>query len=119
MAEIEIFLKDGSRMSENVKVFDSKLLASQFNSPQLLLIKVGGVYINKNAVRMVLPVNPAETANCRVAFQNGTEITTFVEDFAGLNENLNNLKVVMSVIGDVMIDKREIKLVSPIKTQTA
>jgi hypothetical protein len=115
MTSVEIFLKDGNRITENVETFDINELANEFNSNSVLIVSIGDSLFNKNVVKLVAPATPTTTPNYKILFHDGKEIATYVEDFSSLDGTLNNLKSVMSVIGDVMVDKREIKLITPIQ----
>jgi Leucine-rich repeat (LRR) protein len=115
MESIEMLLKDGSSFTQEIQAFDVSRVTSDFNNQQILMVVVGSMIVNKNAVKMIAPLTSTETANYKVQFQDGKEITTYLDDIQSLFADLNNLKVAMTVVGDTMIDKRDIKLISPIQ----
>jgi hypothetical protein len=115
MASVEILLKDGSQITEDIETLNINELADKFNSNSVLIVSIGDSFFNKNVVKLVAPATPTATPNYKILFHDGKEIATYVEDFSSLDGTLNNLKSVTSVIGDVMVDKREIKLITPIQ----
>jgi hypothetical protein len=115
MASVEMYLKDGSSYIQDIENFDVTQVTSDFNSQQILMVVIGSMIVNKNAVKMIAPLTSSEPANYKVQFQDGKEIQTYLSDIQSLFTDLNNLKVAMTVVGDTMIDKRDIKLISPIQ----
>jgi hypothetical protein len=114
MTIVEVFLKNGKRMTEEVETFNAEELTNKFNDTGILLAPIGKSFINKNTVKLVVPVTQAATVNYKILLHDGKEVTTYIEDTSTLEANLNNLKVAMSALGDVMIDKREINAITPI-----
>jgi sRNA-binding regulator protein Hfq len=115
MTTIEIFLKNGKRMTEDVETFSVEELTNNFNDNGVLLVPVGKSFINKNTVKLVAPTTQTTIANYKIFLHDGKEIATYIEDASNLEANLNNLKVAMSALGDVMVDKRDINAITPIQ----
>jgi hypothetical protein len=59
MTKIQISLHDGNVITAEVASYNSADLANKLNDPKLLMVQVGDAIINKNAVKLIIPV-PAQ-----------------------------------------------------------
>ncbi|MGD6897099.1 hypothetical protein [Bacillus infantis] len=56
MTTIQISLTDGTGFTATVDEFDASELAAKLNDPKLLMVTVGNVIVNKNAVKIIVTV---------------------------------------------------------------
>jgi hypothetical protein len=55
MTKIQIALHDGSTITSEME-YNAVELANSLNDPKLLMVTVGDVIVNKNAVKMIAPI---------------------------------------------------------------
>jgi hypothetical protein len=56
MTKIQISLHDGMVLTADVENYDATEIASKMNDPKLLAIQVGEAVVNKNIVKLIVPV---------------------------------------------------------------
>jgi hypothetical protein len=57
MTTIQITLHDGTAIIAQVETFNSDEMAVRLNDPKLLMVSIGEVVVNKNAVKLIAPAN--------------------------------------------------------------
>lgn len=58
MKKVQISLHDGMVITVDVPDYNAPELASSLNDPKLLMVNIGQVIINKNAVKLIIDVTP-------------------------------------------------------------
>jgi hypothetical protein len=53
---VQIFLHDGTSISAEIADYNAAALAEKMNDPKLLMIAVGNVVVNKQAIKLIAPV---------------------------------------------------------------
>ncbi|MFP7445208.1 hypothetical protein SFC50_16085 [Bacillus infantis] len=54
--KIQISLHDGTAINADVPDYNAADMAKDLNDPKILMVTVGQIIVNKNAVKMVAPV---------------------------------------------------------------
>lgn len=57
MTTIEITLHDGTAITAEVESFNSDEMALKLNDPKVLMVSIGDLVVNKNAVKLIAPVD--------------------------------------------------------------
>ncbi|QJT71652.1 hypothetical protein [Psychrobacillus phage Spoks] len=53
--KITIYLNNGMQFSADVEGYDAAEFSNKMNNPQLTMISIGDIVLNKHAVMMVIP----------------------------------------------------------------
>jgi hypothetical protein len=53
---VQIILHDNTTITAELAEYDAATLAEKMNDPKLLMIAVGNVIVNKQAVKLITPV---------------------------------------------------------------
>jgi hypothetical protein len=53
---VQIILHDNTTITAEMASYDAAALAEKMNDPKLLMIAVGNVIVNKQAVKLITPV---------------------------------------------------------------
>lgn len=53
---VEVFLHDGNKLSVYADNFNEVDISNEFNNPKLSMVAVGNAIVNKNAVKLITPV---------------------------------------------------------------
>jgi hypothetical protein len=56
MTKIQVTLNDNTTITASVEGYDASNLSDKLNDPKLLMVTIGNVIVNKNAVKMIMPV---------------------------------------------------------------
>ncbi|WP_366160539.1 hypothetical protein ABXS71_16765 [Bacillus infantis] len=55
--KIQISLHDGTAISADVQNYNAAEMAKDLNDPKILMVTVGQIIVNKNAVKLIAPVS--------------------------------------------------------------
>lgn len=58
---ITIYLNNGMQFKATVEGYDAADFATKMNNPQLVVISIGNIVLNKNAVMMIVPTDVVPT----------------------------------------------------------
>jgi NADPH-dependent 7-cyano-7-deazaguanine reductase QueF-like protein len=56
MTMIQVTLNDNTTVTAGVEEYNAADLSTKLNDPKLLMVSIGNVIINKNAVKLIAPV---------------------------------------------------------------
>jgi hypothetical protein len=59
MTKIQISLHDGMVITIDVEDYNASELSAMLNDQKLLMVNIGQIIINKNAVKLIIPVQAA------------------------------------------------------------
>jgi hypothetical protein len=54
--KIQISLHDGTAITADVPDYNAAEMAEDLNNPKILMVTVGQIIVNKNAVKLIAPV---------------------------------------------------------------
>jgi hypothetical protein len=55
--KIQISLHDGTAINADVPNYNAAEMAKDLNDPKILMVTVGQIIVNKNAVKLIAPVS--------------------------------------------------------------
>ena len=58
--KVQISLNNGMSVTADLEGYNASELAAKINDPKLLMITIGDIVVNKNAVFLIAPVTQAE-----------------------------------------------------------
>jgi hypothetical protein len=60
MTKIQVSLHDSTIITTEVESYNAEEMESKMNDPKLLAIRVGNAVINKNVIKLIVPVIAAQ-----------------------------------------------------------
>lgn len=118
MTAVNFLLYDGNTVPSNMANYNADDLLDKILNPQIMVLNIDGVIVNKNMIKLISPVQPADKVwvnPIKVVLQNdvvfNTEDATFNADNVTLQ--LNDLSTSMFVIGDLVVAKSAIRMINP------
>lgn len=55
MTKIQVFLQDGTVITADMENYNATDLSLKLNDPKLLMVQIGEIIVNKNAVKLIAP----------------------------------------------------------------
>jgi hypothetical protein len=56
MMTVQLFLHDGTSITAEMADYNAATLAEKLNDPKLMMIAIGNVIVNKQAIKLIAPV---------------------------------------------------------------
>ncbi|KAB2334253.1 hypothetical protein [Bacillus mesophilum] len=113
---LKVTLNDGNSISVDANSFNAAVIAEELNKSSIFTLNIGNLVINKNVISSLhLETQEGAQNNVSVLLNNGTNLNTVVENYNSKDVSLElNKRLQFFSIGNVVIDKREFRLISDI-----
>lgn len=114
MKTIEMYLKDNTVITVQVESFDLKDFANKLNDNNLLAINVGGKVYSKHLFKVVVEKSDLED-NTKITL-NDMVLNAYGEQYDAneITKQINDLKNVYTIVGNVVFDKRSFQKIEQI-----
>lgn len=116
---IRIHLHDGLKISAENTSFSATETAATLNDRRIVVTSIGDYIINKNAIKMIAPIEEPESPNVTVFMHDGDMKNLAVENYvaADIKAQINNPEILAIVVGDAVINKNHVKMIAPVNKE--
>ncbi|GLY09608.1 hypothetical protein [Pseudobacillus badius] len=113
---IAIQLHDGLKISAENTSFSAAETAATLNDRRIVVTSIGDYIINKNAIKMIAPIEDPEKPDVTVFTHDGEAKNLAAENYvaADIQAQINNPEILAIVIGDAVINKNTVKMIAPV-----
>lgn len=119
MTTINIHLHDSTSLTQEMTTYDANTLLAKLIDPKITVISAGNSVINKNLIKLISPVHPVDKVwvnPIEIKLHDGLTVKTEDSNFNAdeLAEQINDSTQNMNLVGDVIVAKGFIKVISPV-----
>lgn len=116
---ITIHLRDGLKITKESVDFVAEECAETLNNRQALVTAIDDIVINKNEIKMIVPAEEPVNPNIEVHLNDGNILRLIDNNYsaATIVEKFNEPAVLMAALGDGVINKTTVKMVTPIEDE--
>ena len=117
MQNIRINFQDNSSITAEFEVYDSADLTAKLNDQKISVFVLGNMVLSKSNVMSIHPVDPDPSANILVTLNNGSTLSAYSETYNAndVATKINDQRILMVSIGDVITNKNAVKMIAPIQ----
>ncbi|MBW3113015.1 hypothetical protein KYJ26_14290 [Bacillus sp. MCCB 382] len=114
---ISINFHDNGTITADFTDYNAESLAQKLNDPQITMITVGNVVINKGNIKSILPETPTDNPNVNVYLNDGITVPVFIESYDAndVAVDLNNQKKVVVDLGELIVHRNGVKMIAPVQ----
>ncbi|WP_125444178.1 hypothetical protein [Bacillus thermotolerans] len=95
--------------------------AETLNNRQALVTAIDDIVINKNEIKMITPADEPSNPNIEVHLHDGSILRLLDDNYsaATIVQKFNEPSVLMAAVGDGVINKTIVKMITPVSIETA